>query len=93
MSRKRDFHWNYRVMRHRDKLPKKFAAIEGKTHEVWFGIHAFYYGLEGGDAWSTEPEAVTGQSVSELRSILKRMLAALDKEAVDYDKKPRRKSR
>lgn len=76
--------WNYRVLRHKH-LPVGTVSID-YTYE----IHEVYFD-EGQEAapyrGSCTKDAVTvgGESLSELRGVLERMIEALDKPVLDYD--------
>ena len=76
-------HWNYRVMKHVDPLPKHLQT-DGHPNVVWYGLHEYYYGLEGGDSWSCDPQPVVADSVEDLRDILAKMRTATMKEIVDF---------
>ena len=64
--------WNYRVT--------KTATDEGD----WFQVREVYY-LDGGTGWTRDEIAADGQSVEEVRDVLKRMLEACDKPVLDID--------
>jgi hypothetical protein len=64
-------HWNYRVVH-----------IPGD--EPWYAILEVHYDAEHTpDRWSARSVAPGGESVTELRADLERMLAALDKPVVE----------
>ena len=67
-----DSNWHYQVMRHDDDLG------------VWYGIHEHYY-LPSGPGW-TMTTLLTGESVEELKEILKMIEQDIYKHGVkDYE--------
>lgn len=60
-------HWNYRVIRHKNR------------GVVYFGLHEVYYNEDGIDLWTESAVAAIGDSPYELRETLGKMLSALDK--------------
>ena len=76
-------YWNYRVMKHVDPLPENMQTDE-HDKVVWYGIHEYYYGLEGGNAWSTDPEPLIADSVDDLRDMLAKMRRATMEDLLDY---------
>ena len=65
-------HWNHRVM----------VALDADTDEAWLSIHEVHYEGDKPVAYTTEPVAVCGDSVEELRTTLQRMLACLDRQTL-----------
>jgi hypothetical protein len=64
--------WHYQVMRHDDDLG------------VWYGIHEYYH-LPSGPGWTMTP-LLTGESVEELKEILKMIEQDIYKHGVkDYE--------
>ena len=67
-----DSNWHYQVMRHDDDLG------------VWYGIHEHYH-LPSGPGWTVTP-LLTGESVEELKEILKMIEQDIYKHGVkDYE--------
>lgn len=61
--------WNHRVMK-----------IENRG-ETFLEIHEVYYDDQGRpNGYTTDPIAVTGETIDELRWVLNRMLECLDKD-------------
>ncbi len=66
--------WNHRVMRF------------SNDSEEWFGVHEVYYHEDGRlRGYTTEAVNVMGETVEELRAILERMLASLNKPILTAD--------
>lgn len=63
-------HWHYQLMK------QNFSG------EDYYGIHEYYPDLEGGDAWTEEPVAVTGESIEDVKWALEQMLKDVDKHGV-----------
>jgi len=83
--------WNYRIMRHRNKLPKhmakKLKEHHPKGYVEWFGIHEVYYKKSGKPyLCSTEPLGVTTDTYnkSEFNRVLKWMRMAVKKPVLDF---------
>lgn len=68
--------WNHRVVK------RIYPEPSGET---FYQIHEAYYGLEDKPLITTEPKALVGESIDELRETLQRMLRALDKPVLDYE--------
>ena len=67
-----DSNWHYQVMRHDDGF------------DVWYGIHEYYH-LPSGPGWTMTP-LLTGESVEELKEILKMIEQDIYKHGVkDYE--------
>jgi len=65
--------WHYQVMRHDDDLG------------VWYGIHEHYHLPSGRGLWTMTP-LLTGESVEELKEILKMIEQDIYKHGVkDYE--------
>lgn len=65
--------WNYRVMR------RVFGGEES------FSIHEVYYNEDGSlRNWTTEPQAVSVETLDDLRRLLEWMAEALDKPVLDW---------
>jgi len=72
-------YWNYQLMYHKRENP---AAFEG---DGYYAIHE-YYPTEGGDGWTEDPVAVTGNSIEGVKKTLLLMLQDIDKHGVkDYE--------
>ena len=64
--------WHYQVMRHEDE------------QDVWYGIHEHYH-PPSGPSWTMTP-LLTGESVEELKEILKMIEQDIYKHGVkDYE--------
>lgn len=79
--------WNFRVMRHIE-VDKSTGAVS-----EWLGIHEVYYkSLEVNDltvssdevGYTKRPSTMTAESVEELRFMLTKMLAAIEKPILEY---------
>jgi hypothetical protein len=68
--------WNYRVLRHRSPDPSEPDFLQ---------VHEVYSEDEKPTSCSTDGARVGGESIEELRSVLERMLAALNKPVLDYE--------
>lgn len=68
--------WNYRVVKR-----------QAFNDEWIFGVYPVYYNKDGDICLiSVEPEAPGGETLEELRSHINRMLSAIGKPVLDYDK-------
>lgn len=76
--------WNYRVIK------KDFLGeyVDIPEDQVSFGIHEVYYDDSTGGIVSCtiDPVDPYGESMDELRDCLNKMLLALDKPVLDYNK-------
>ena len=67
--------WNYRVMKSKD------------GEDDWYQIHEVYYdGDNNVNGWTKNGATVSGNTIDEVRSSLKLMLASLNKEALNQNK-------
>ena len=63
----KEFHWTYVCMKHQEE----------RTGEVWYAIHELYshgFVKKGKKSWTDTPIEPIGESVGELRKVLKMML-------------------
>ena len=66
--------WNYRVMRHAERLPPYYA------------LHEVYYAADGrAVTWSESPMEVFGESVADVAEDLRLMLLALKRPVLDFE--------
>jgi hypothetical protein len=67
------YYWNYRIMRHEDKLPTTLAKAIGKKTSVWFGLHEVHHmGKKIG--WTQESMIGAFESKKEMIASLELML-------------------
>ena len=67
--------WNYRVMKSKD------------GEDDWYQIHEVYYDEDNNvNGWTKNGATVGGNTIDEVRSSLKLMLASLNKEALNQNK-------
>lgn len=64
--------WNYRVIEY----------VDPTTREPWFAMHEVYYSGDKPLSYTKNPVGVVGDSVEEMRDVLRMMRAALDKPAL-----------
>ncbi len=86
--------WNYRIVRHRDPLPKwmwlkKNKEFREKYHPEgyieWFGIHEAYYRDNGNIRGLTdEPIRIIAEDKKEFKSTLKMILKDINTPVVDF---------
>lgn len=79
------WHWNYRVVVHKDKYPPemKIKEIEGCGSARWFGIHEIHY--QDGDIGASAEPLILSETVEGLMWDLNKMLEATKKEILDED--------
>lgn len=65
--------WNYRVVRY-----------QGADKEWYCGIHEVYYDEDKPSGHTVREAGVSGESIDELRDILKKMGEALDKPILEF---------
>jgi len=79
-------YWNYRVIKQRNKIHKMGNGASLTIHDT-YAIHEVYYNDEGTISASTQnPPAVEGDSMEEVRTILKNMSKALEKPVLIFDR-------
>ena len=88
--------WNYRIVRHRDPLPKWLLKKKNKEHREkyypngyieWFGIHELFYKKNGEPFLVTEePIKVTTDEFSkeEFNRVLKWMRQSVERPVLDF---------
>lgn len=67
-------HWNYQVMKHTHTYPN------GET-EDYYAIHEYYNMKEGG-GWTLNPITLTGESVEDLKEVLRLIAIDIDRHGV-----------
>ncbi len=89
--------WNYRIVRHRDPLPKYLMLKKNKEHREkyypkdyieWFAIHEAYYNKNGKmRAITEEPIKVMTDEFSkkEFKWVLSKMRQAVDRPVIDFE--------
>lgn len=95
--------WNYRIVRHRDPLPKHMLTKKNKEYREknypngymeWFAVHEVFYNSKG------KPDGVTKDPIrivmdefnkKEFKWVLKHIGKAMDRPILDYDKDFKRK--
>jgi len=89
--------WNYRILRHRDPLPKYLLLKKNKEHREkyypndyieWFAIHEVFYNKKGKIYGITkDPITVTTETFnkSEFNRILSWMRKAVNAPVIDYN--------
>ena len=66
--------WNYRIMRHKDKLPTKMAIALGQKFAIWYGLHEVYYEDDKPHGWTEDSMIGSFETKSELVESLELML-------------------
>lgn len=74
--------WNHRVVR-RTAPP---ITKNGPPY-VYYEIHEVYYDEQGMMGMTQEPINPHGESLEDLKWVLEKMLASLEKPVIDYDTK------
>ena len=66
--------WNYRIMRHKDRLPTEMSIALGQKFGIWYGLHEVYYKDGKPHGW-TEDSVIGGfEMKSEMIKDLELML-------------------
>jgi len=72
-------HWNYRVFKHTDSK-HKMGDSSNVIEDITYAIHEVYYEEDNTMFGHTaKPIQITGESVEDLRTEIKRIEEALDK--------------
>jgi len=72
--------WNYRIMRHKDRLPIHL----GGTTEYTYSFHEVYYEYGKNAGWSENPIAPLAETINGLRNELDLFKKAFKRPILDY---------
>jgi hypothetical protein len=87
--------WNYRIVRHRDPLPKYMLLKKNKKftekyhpggYIEWFAVHEVYYTNDKPDGITSDPiRIITDEFIKkEYRWVLSKIRLAINKPVLDY---------
>jgi len=87
--------WNYRIVRHRDPLPKYMSLKKNEQFRKdyhpeefieWYGIHEVFYNDKGKPKMMTEEPIITSDTFtkSEYNRVLKWMRQAINRPVLDF---------